>query len=83
MKGTDISGEASFEPHTLLPKENWRIKMLNADHIAAGIFEHPPGCRWWKKIALADLPNDLIGIEDLKRFGIPHIDVTPVREFPT
>lgn len=40
---------------------------------------------YWTKIALADLPNDLVGIEDLKRFGIAidRVEVSPVSKAPS
>ncbi len=53
----------------LLPKEQWKIEPLGKTHIAAGTHENF-GHYYWTKIALDDLPNDLIGIEDLERFGI-------------
>lgn len=64
-----------FEGETLAMLPHWdrEIKMCGPDHIAAGIFERSAGdlsYRHWKKIAIADLPNDLVSIEDLERaFG--------------
>lgn len=57
-------------PLPLLPKESWEIKMHGTDQVLAGIFEHPQNCRYWKKISLIDLPNDLVSAADLARFGI-------------
>ena len=53
----------------LLPSDEWIIQKHGPDHIAAGCHELR-GYVYWTKHKLSDLPNDLIGIEDLKRFGI-------------
>lgn len=53
-----------------LRKEEWIIEMLDKSHIAAGLWEYPENHVFWEKIALSDLPNDLIIFEDLERFGI-------------
>lgn len=63
----------------LLPKSDWRIKMSGPRHVIAGIWEYPAGYRFWEKLALADLPNDFLGIDDLERFGI----VLDVSDVPT
>ncbi len=55
----------------LLPKNLWDIRLIeNGKAIAAGIYENPPGYRYWVKYYVSDLPKDNISIEDLKRFGI-------------
>jgi len=56
--------------YRILPKSEWLIELCGRDHIAAGIYEHPIGYTWWKKVALTELPNDHISLDDLKRFGI-------------
>ncbi len=63
---------ANFDPRTakLLPREQWIIERVGADHVAAGIYDHPPGWMWHVKLPLADLPNETITREDLARFGI-------------
>jgi len=43
-------------------------------HIIASLYEHPKGYRYWEKYRISDLPNDLISLNDLKRFGIDTID---------
>ena len=60
---------AHMKPKPRIPKDEWHIERCGADAIAAGIYEYM-GALWWEKIPLADLPNDLIGAEDLKRLGI-------------
>ena len=55
----------------LLPKEQYKIQLTkDGKHIAASIYEHPEGVRYWFKYDFSDLPNDFISIEDLERFGI-------------
>lgn len=70
----------TISPSKLLPREDWLIKRFGPDHVAAGIYEHPPGVMWWEKIALRDLPNDLVGREDLEGFGIDLVDVAAIVE---
>lgn len=53
----------------LLPKSEWRIERCDPDHIAAGVHVLR-NCLHWAKIALRDLPNEVISADDLKRFGI-------------
>jgi hypothetical protein len=55
----------------LLPHHSWRFHYrVGDDYIAAGIYESPPGVMWWIKIPLSELPNELVGVDDLKRDGI-------------
>jgi hypothetical protein len=42
--------------------------------VEAGIYEHPKGMSYWRKIALVDLPYNDIGLDDLERFGIELCD---------
>jgi len=46
-----------------------RIKRDGDDRVAAAL-HHVDGVIYWTSHALAELPNDLIGAEDLERFGI-------------
>lgn len=53
--------------------EDVRIEMMEGgQHVAAGLHVtgEEPGTLYWTKVALAELPNDLVGVEDLERFGI-------------
>lgn len=61
-----------------LPKELWTVQRRYADDlgmiiVGAHAFQ-APGCdfesRWYVKLALADLPNDLIDADDMKRLGL-------------
>lgn len=59
----------------MLPRECWRLRLITRGpyaktHIVASIWEHPPGYLHHERIALSELPNDLIAFDDLKRFGI-------------
>ena len=64
---TKVTGGAAIEP-------------LDDRHVAAGI--HEINGLYWTKVALSELPNDLISVEDLKRCGIAldRIDVAAVRQ---
>jgi hypothetical protein len=58
----------------LLPQEYIEIRLMDDGiHVLASLYEHQ-GARWWNKYHLSDLPNDLISLDDLKRFGINSID---------
>ena len=52
-----------------LPKSEITVEQMDPDTLIVGAHEHM-GCRFFMKVALVDLPNDLIGIDDLERFGI-------------
>lgn len=53
----------------LLPRGEVRIGRYDSSHVAAALHALD-GVLYWTKWPLADLPNDLIGIEDLERLGI-------------
>ncbi len=42
--------------------------------VLASLYERG-GYREWEQYRLADLPNDLISLDDLKRFGINKVDM--------
>ncbi len=52
-----------------LSKEQIDIHMEDG-WVIASLYEYPPGCRWWDRFSLSELPNDLISRGDLIRFGI-------------
>jgi hypothetical protein len=60
-----------------LPKSEITMRQIDSDTLIVGAHEHM-GCRFFMKVALADLPNDLIGIDDLERFGIQRRDLATV-----
>lgn len=55
---------------TFFPKEQMILeKCPDGNHVLVSIFGEA-GFRCWQKLKLSDLPNDFIGLDDLKRFGI-------------
>lgn len=58
----------------LLPREDWDLTK-HGDDLIAGVYESPPGTVYYVKIPLSELPNDLISLDDLKRFGIDLVNV--------
>jgi hypothetical protein len=56
-----------------LPLTEWTIQRCGADSIAIGAHENH-GYRHYTKIALIDLPNDPVRIEDLEGLGVNHVD---------
>lgn len=65
----------------LLPKSEMTIEPCRADpnYVIVGAHEHQ-GYRYFTKVRLADLPNDLVSLDDLERFGINEIHRAPVVE---
>lgn len=53
----------------LLPKEQIELTIMADGQIVASLFERE-GFRYWQRIDPSNLPNDLISLDDLKRFGI-------------
>lgn len=62
----EILMRAKSMPKKLLPKADWQLEVRDG-FLYAGIYEHL-GAVWFEKIALSDLPNDLISFDDLKLF---------------
>ena len=61
-----------------LPKSEWIIEPSRDEgYIIVGAHENY-GCVYFTKIALSDLPNDLIGIHDLERLGIDLINCAAI-----
>jgi hypothetical protein len=84
--GGRIVGAQCYDPRTevrLLPKDRWTLAMSDdGRRVCAGIYEYPPGYRYSVMIALADLPSDLISLDDLERFGIgrPSVGTLPISD---
>jgi len=67
----------------LLPREDWNFAVtegggeLNAS-------THPNGpdnrFRYYERLSFSDLPNDLIGADDLEGSGVDHVYVAAVRQ---
>jgi hypothetical protein len=65
----------------LLPRASRRFYYRDADDfILAGIYENPPKTVFWVNVPLSQLPNDLIGVDDLKGAGIELIDGRAVNQ---
>jgi len=62
---------------TPLPKSEWRVKRCGPDHAIVGMHTNGGGI-YWTKFALADLPNEFIGVEDLKRIVVDEVHVPTV-----
>ena len=56
-----------------LPVSEWTIQRVGTDSIAIGADENC-GYRFYSKIALVDLPNDPVRIENLKGLSVNLID---------
>ena len=52
-----------------LPRGEWRWQPCGTDHVAIAMHTHH-GYLHWTKVALADLPNDLVCLDDLERVVI-------------
>jgi hypothetical protein len=59
-----------------LPKSDWTF---HSDSVIVAAHEHN-GYRWYTKVALANLSNDLISLDDLKRLWIYLIDARTIYE---
>ena len=62
-----------------LPKAEFTFHQEEQNSIIVGAHEHN-GYRWYTRLALSDLPNDLVSLNDLKRLGINLIDTRTVTE---
>lgn len=65
----------------LLPKDRWNLALSDdRRRVCAGIYEYPPGYRYSVMVALADLPNELISLDDLERCGVerPSVGTLPI-----
>lgn len=49
-----------------LPKSEWQVKRCGLDHLIVGMHTNG-GAIFWTKFALADLPNEFVSEDDLKR----------------
>jgi hypothetical protein len=54
---------------TPLPRSEWQVKRCGQDHAIVAMHTNGGGL-YWTKFALADLPNEFIDVDDLKRIGI-------------
>lgn len=66
-------------PLIRLPRDEVQIRPYSATHLAVGMYTRG-GALYLQKVPLVDLPNDLIGIEDLERAGVLQIYVAAVEQ---
>lgn len=66
-------------PLIRLPRDEIRIEPYSATHLAVAIYTRL-GALYWQKVRLLDLPNDLLGIEDLERAGVLLVYVAAVEQ---
>lgn len=66
-------------PLLRLPRDEIRIERHDDQQIAVALYTRE-GAVYWQKMPLTDLPNDLIGIEDLERHGVLLIYVAAVEK---
>src|SRR5437867_54535 len=59
-------------PMRRLPSEQWKIQR-EGELVLVAADEHN-GAYWWTRFELADLPNDLLSVDDLKFIGIELLD---------
>lgn len=63
----------------LLSKNQIDIKLSSDNrYVIASLYENN-GYREWEKFKLSELPNNLISLDNLKRFGVNIIDMEPSR----
>lgn len=63
-----------------LPKSEWTISpSRDVGYIIVGAHENN-GYVHFTKLALSDLPNDLLGVRDLERLGIDKINFPAITE---
>jgi hypothetical protein len=55
-----------------LPREQWKLRR-EGECVLLAADEHN-GAYWWTRFELADLPNALLGPDDLKCIGIELLD---------
>lgn len=64
----------------LLAKEQWQMEeSQDKKHVIASLYEYPKGYRYWDKYDKSNLPNNLIGLNDLERLGVNVINMKPSR----
>ena len=65
----------------LLPKADWTMEpTADGDHLIVCTHANGPkqDYRFYEKVRVSDLPNDLIGRDDLERLLVDSIDVPAV-----
>ena len=55
-----------------LPREQWKIRREGEIVLVAA--DERNGAYWWTRFELGDVPNDLLGPDDLRRIGVELLD---------
>ena len=56
-----------------LPKDEWEAKLRDSETIIISKWSHR-GHRYSKKFLFSDLPNDCVGLDDLKLLSVDVVD---------
>lgn len=64
-----MPADPEFDGLPLLTPDNWELER-DGDYVIAGIYEGVGPSVHWRRLALSDLPNQVITPEDLERHGI-------------
>lgn len=65
----DVDGRREGSRAHLLPRDEWRIEAYDDGSVGLGVIQVGSGL-FWVKARLSDFPNDLVSLDDLKRFGV-------------
>ncbi|WP_288935083.1 hypothetical protein [uncultured Sphingomonas sp.] len=68
-----------LSPLIRVPADQVLVEAYSETHLACAFYTRD-GTRYWQKVALADLPNDFLSIEDLERHGVLSIYVSAVEK---
>lgn len=82
-QGLDWAWTPGARSLELRPKSDWVVQRSGDGLIVSAWLDHWPGgvARVWsRRYALSELPNDLIGVEDLKAILGEPVDGAPVVE---
>lgn len=76
-----VIGSAQAKSMEMVRPADVRIEADGSGNLIVCLFEFPSGCRYWHKVALADLPDDLSSFEDFVNAVALVVDVRPVQKF--
>lgn len=75
--------EPSYGPDLLplvrLSRDEIRVEPYSDTHLCVALYSRG-GAAYWQKLPLLDLPSDVLGIRDLKHFGVYHLYVAAVKK---
>lgn len=64
----------------LLPRKYRQIRSCGPGNVCVGAYLNHASYICWIKMALDDLPNDLVSIDDLERVGVDIVHSATVRQ---